>query len=133
MARLSEDIRRWTSDILSFPIKRYYVELISMCRNEYAGQEPAASRTPLAIVASYHSERGGRTAFPRDFPQYHLYPKSRGYRFFILPRNTLLTQLTGITESSLYTYVCFYRGHLLMAPDAVSLIAYIDALEMVRC
>lgn len=66
---------------------------------------------------------------PRDFPQYHLYPKSRGYRFFILPRNTLLTQLTGITESSLYTYVCFYRGHLLMAPDAISLIAYIDALE----
>ena len=66
---------------------------------------------------------------PQDFSQYHLYPKSRGYRFFILPRNTLLTQLTGITESALYTYVCFYRGHLLMAPDAVSLVAYIDAME----
>ena len=66
---------------------------------------------------------------PQDFSQYHLYPKSRGYRFFILPRTTLLTQLTGITESALYTYVCFYRGHLLMAPDAVSLVAYIDAME----
>ena len=66
---------------------------------------------------------------PQDSPEYHLYPKSRGYRLFVLPRNTVLTQLTGITESALYTYVCFYRGHLLMAPDAVSLTAYIDAME----
>ena len=41
----------------------------------------------------------------------------------------MLTQLTGITESALYTYVCFYRGHLLMAPDVASLTAYIDAME----
>ena len=82
MARLSEDIRRWTSDILSFPIKRYYVELISMCRNEYAGQEPAASRTPLAIVASYHSERGGRTAFATRFPSIPSLSQIKGISFF---------------------------------------------------
>lgn len=66
---------------------------------------------------------------PQAYPDYHLYPKAKGYRYYILPRNTLLTQLTGITESALYTYVCFYRGHLLMAPDVVSLTAYIDAME----
>ena len=66
---------------------------------------------------------------PQERPDYHLYPKAWGHRYYVLPRNTLLTQLTGITESALYTYVCFYRGHLLMAPDAVSLTAYIDAME----
>lgn len=62
-------------------------------------------------------------------PDYRFYPKARGHRYYILPRNTLLTQLTGITESALYTYVSFYRGHLLMAPDVASIMAYIDALE----
>ena len=66
---------------------------------------------------------------PQERPDYHLYPKAWGHRYYVLPRNTLLTQLTGITESALYTYVCFYRGHLLMAPDVVSLTAYIDAME----
>lgn len=37
--------------------------------------------------------------------------------------------MTGITESALYTYACFYRGNLLLAPDAPSLSAYIDAVE----
>lgn len=66
---------------------------------------------------------------PQELPDYRLYPKSKGYRYYVLPRNTLLTQLTGITESALYTYVCFYRGHLLMAPDVAGLTAYIDAME----
>ena len=66
---------------------------------------------------------------PQECPDYHLYPKAWGHRYYVLPRNTLLTQLTGITESALYTYVCFYRGHLLMAPDVVSLTAYIDSME----
>ena len=47
----------------------------------------------------------------------------------MLPRNTLLTQLTGITESALYAFACFYRGNLLLAPDALSLSAYIEAVE----
>lgn len=62
-------------------------------------------------------------------PQYDLYPLARPYRQYLLPRNTLLTQMTGITESALYTYSCFYRGEWLLAPDARSLSAYIDALE----
>lgn len=40
-----------------------------------------------------------------------------------------MTQLTGITESALHTYACFYKGTLLLAPDAQSLSAYVDALE----
>ena len=40
-----------------------------------------------------------------------------------------MTQLTGITESALHTYACFYKGALLLAPDAQSLSAYVDALE----
>lgn len=65
----------------------------------------------------------------KEAPDYRVYTKARGKRFYTLPRNTVLTQMTGITESALYTYACFYRGHLLMAPDAVSLAAYIDAME----
>ena len=41
----------------------------------------------------------------------------------------VLTQLTGITESALHTYACFYKGALLLAPDAQSLSAYVDAVE----
>lgn len=62
-------------------------------------------------------------------PNYNQYPKARKFKQYVLPRNTLLTQMTGITESALYTFACFYKGHFLLAPDAVSLSAYIDALE----
>lgn len=34
----------------------------------------------------------------------------RAYTLYVLPRNTLFTQLTGITESALYIYACFYEG-----------------------
>ncbi|MGI6793805.1 DUF3352 domain-containing protein [Bacteroides sp. KG68] len=60
---------------------------------------------------------------------YTSYPKARKYRKYTLPRNTLLTQMTGIAESALHTYACFYRGSLLLAPDVLSLSAYIDAIE----
>lgn len=62
-------------------------------------------------------------------PRYDLYPKARGIRQYMLPRNTLLTQMTGITESALHTFACFYKGNLLLAPDAASLSAYINAVE----
>lgn len=66
---------------------------------------------------------------PALSPCYDEYPKARPFRQYLLPRNTLLTRLTGITESALHTYACVYRGSLLLAPDARSLSAYIDALE----
>lgn len=47
---------------------------------------------------------------PQDSPEYHLYPKSRGYRLFVLPRNTVLTQLTGITESAFIPMCVFIGG-----------------------
>lgn len=66
---------------------------------------------------------------PQTSPNYQQYPRARKYRQYMLPRNTVLTQLTGITESALHTYACFYKGALLLAPDAQSLSAYIDAME----
>ncbi len=66
---------------------------------------------------------------PQTSPNYKKYPRARKFRQYILPRNTMLTQLTGITESALHTYACFYKGTLLLAPDAQSLSAYVDALE----
>lgn len=66
---------------------------------------------------------------PHSSPKYSLYPKARRYHQYTLPRNTMLAQLTGITDSALCSYACFYRGALLLAPDAQSLSAYIDAIE----
>ncbi|MDO4163030.1 MAG: DUF3352 domain-containing protein [Bacteroides sp.] len=66
---------------------------------------------------------------PKLSPEYARYPKARWYRQYILPRNTLLTQLSGVAESSLYSYACFYKGAMLLASDARSLSAYIDAME----
>lgn len=58
-----------------------------------------------------------------------LYPQALKYKKYVLPRNTLFTQMTGITENALYSFACFYQGDLLMAPDATSLSAYIEAVE----
>lgn len=53
----------------------------------------------------------------------------RAYPFYVLPRNTLFTQLTGITQSDLYVFVCFYNGTLVFAPDASSLSAYVRQMD----
>lgn len=53
----------------------------------------------------------------------------RSYVLYALPRNTLFTQLTCMTESAFYTYACFYEGRLVMAPDAQSLTSYLDSME----
>ncbi len=54
---------------------------------------------------------------------------SKTYSFYVLPRNTLFTQLTGITNVTLNGHACFYGGHLLVAPDASSLAQYIGDME----
>lgn len=54
---------------------------------------------------------------------------SRTYPIVVLPRNTLFTQLTGITQSALYVYACFYGGCLVLAPDTASLVTYIRQLD----
>lgn len=66
---------------------------------------------------------------PKFVPDYARYPRARWYRKHLLPRSSLLPQLTGITESSLYAYSCFYKDTLLLAPDGRSLSAYVEALE----
>lgn len=60
-----------------------------------------------------------------------VYRSSTGgfYTFTVLPRNSFLPRITGVTESSLYSYFSFYKGNMLIAPDSRSLIAYIEAIE----
>ena len=54
---------------------------------------------------------------------------SGNYNLYVLPSNTILPQLLGISDSSLNSYACFYKGCMLMASDKESLIAYIDAIN----
>lgn len=66
---------------------------------------------------------------PQFEPGYDRYPRSRAYRKYLMPRSTLATRMTGFTGATLYTYACFYQGYLLIASDALSLSAYMDAME----
>lgn len=66
---------------------------------------------------------------PRFRPGYEYYPISQAYRKYLVPRHSFFAQLTGFPGISYYSYACFYRGRLLLAADAMSLSAYIDALE----
>ncbi|MCD8091417.1 MAG: DUF3352 domain-containing protein [Bacteroides sp.] len=90
--------------------------------------EQAAERRLQSLLYTTPREEDA-PPMPQIVPDYARYPKARRYKQYVLPRNTLLTQMTGITESALYTFACFYRGNLLLAPDASSLSAYIDAIE----
>lgn len=87
-----------------------------------------AERRLQALLRTTPKEENA-PAMPAVSLDYSLYPKARWFKKYVLPRNTLLTQLTGITESALYTYACFYQDNLLLAPDALSLSVYIDAME----
>ena len=51
------------------------------------------------------------------------------YTFRLLPRNTLFTQLTGVTGSGLQLYSTFYRGQLLIGSSLESLSAYISMIN----
>lgn len=87
-----------------------------------------AEKKLRSLVYSAPYEKGA-PAPPAFSPQYSRYPEARKYSQYILPRNTMLARFTGITESSLYTFACFYRGDLLLAPDAASISAYIARME----
>lgn len=99
----------------------------------------AVMRVPMIDVASAERKfqsllyatpkESNAPRFQSSSPEYGLYPHARAYRQYVLPRNTLLTRLTGFTESALYAYACFYKGSFLLAPDARSLSAYINAME----
>lgn len=92
-------------------------------------KDSQAAERRLRMLLSTTPKEEDAPPVPRVHPEYAKYPKARMFRQYMLPRNTLLTQMTGVTESALHTYAVFYRGRLLLAPDAVSLSAYIDAIE----
>ena len=76
-----------------------------------------------------HSRRKRRSGRGADLSELQAIPACTESTGIYVARNTVLTQLTGITESALHTYACFYKGALLLAPDAQSLSAYVDAVE----
>ncbi len=118
---------------------------------EYAGDNlvtslfhPADTLEQLCAVMSFpiqnvtQAERRLRnliqTTPPEDTslpvkPREYYHSMGWTYTFYPLPRNTLFTQLTGITESALHTYASFYKGRLLIAPDTESLSSYIYFLD----
>ena len=96
-----------------------------------AVKDEAQAERALQKLLYATPEEKGAPAVERTYPNYRRYPRARKYRQYMLPRNTVLTQLTGITESALHTYACFYKGALLLAPDAQSLSAYYNFAMMV--
>ena len=82
--------------------------------------------TPPDKSANLTGERGNSARFA-------LYPRARYYTQYRVPRTTLLTLLTGWECKDVLPRACFFRSMLLLAPDAHSLSAYIDALERKEC
>ena len=54
--------------------------------------------------------------------------QGKEYVLYQCANNTLLIQLTGITQTALSTYFCLYEDALLLAPDANSLSAYMQMM-----
>lgn len=89
-------------------------------------EQPAERRLQSLLYTTPQNKEASSVSKPID---YTLYPKAMKYKKYALPRNSLLAQMTGIAESDFHTFACFYRNNLLLAPDVVSLSAYIDAIE----
>ena len=122
-ATYSDYIKKRDEEWMDF-MKEHAGESIMSCLFQ---SKDTTDRRPCAVMSVAVKDE----AQAERYLQHLLYvtPKARKYRQYMLPRNTMLTQLTGITESALHTYACFYKGALLLAPDAQSLSAYIDAVE----
>lgn len=84
-----------------------------------------AERMLKSLIDGAPQEKDAPSAPPITF----CYTPSRAYTLYVLPRNTLFAQLTGVTQSSLYVYACLYDGRLLLAPDSESLSCYIGHLD----
>lgn len=56
------------------------------------------------------------------------HPRFKG-RYGILPTHTLLTQMTGLSQSGGESYIHLFRGNLLIAPNEESLSSYIQFIE----
>ncbi|AVM53756.1 uncharacterized protein DUF3352 [Bacteroides zoogleoformans] len=89
--------------------------------------EQLAERRLQSLLYTTPQDKESSSAF-KSF-DYTLYPKAIKYKKYALPRNSLLAQMTGIAKSDSHTYACFYRSCLLLAPDVLSLSAYIDGIE----
>ena len=60
-----------------------------------------------------------------------LYAGNNSYRLYLLPKNTIFEQLSGIKDPDLNSYVVFYKNLLLLAPDPMSILSYISQMNNV--
>lgn len=120
---------RGERDVLLVSVERH-VGQAALRRDVYSSHDELAAERCLQSLLYSTPKEEDAPLMPKVVSNNSLYPKARRFSKYVLPCNTLLTQLTGITESALYTFACFYRGSLLLAPDALSLSAYIEAVEV---
>lgn len=90
---------------------------------------PVAERHLRSLLEETFRGEGAAAVLSVQPPAASQPPALRKLRKYLLPHNTLLTQMTGIAEYTPCTYAVFYRGTLLLAPDFRSLSSYIEALE----
>jgi hypothetical protein len=60
-----------------------------------------------------------------------LYAGNQSYQLYLLPKNTIFEQLSGIKDADLNSYVVFYKNLLLLAPDPASILSYITQMNNV--
>lgn len=51
------------------------------------------------------------------------------YPLYLLPRNTIFTQLCGLVSSDLHSYLLFYKDKLLFGSQPQDLVSYINQLD----
>lgn len=54
---------------------------------------------------------------------------AKTYRLYLLPRNTVFAQLSGINDIDFNSYAVFYKNRLLLAPDPASILSYINQMN----
>lgn len=58
-----------------------------------------------------------------------LHTNKTNYSVYLLPRNTLINQLSGLGSIDLQCYLLFYKDKILLAPQSFDLVCYINQLE----
>lgn len=123
---LKEDTTKWEDYLARFAGGSALYCLFQPAPDTDAGQPCVLLRIPLT-----HTQEAKRKLFATFRPtriRKSVHPTQKIYSYRVAD-NSLLSQLTGIDDPDLHTYVCFYRDALLIAPDIQSLSAYIKALE----
>lgn len=120
-----KDILKQTDEVWGEYLREFSGDDILSCYFSHTEADTlrpcAVTSVPVADVAA--AERRLRILlYPSDWQE-------RKYKRYHLPASKVLNRLTGLRDSTCATAATFYAGHLLLASDAVSLSAYIKAIE----